>query len=57
MLAAHQYLVARGQKGFVGPLGKADVDKQDYLRMLGNAIIKEFTKAQKDYEYGFKRTG
>ena len=57
VLAAHQYLVARGQKGFVGPLGKADVDKQDYLRMLGNAIIKEFTKAQKDYEYGFKRTG
>ena len=43
VLAAHQYLVARGQKGFVDKEGKGDVDNQDYYRDLGNAIIKEFT--------------
>ena len=44
VLAAHQYLVARGEKGFVGPEGVLDVDNQEDFRMLGNAVIKEFTK-------------
>ena len=43
VLAAHQYLVVRGQQGFVDTQGKLDIDNQDYYRDLGNAIIKEFT--------------
>jgi len=42
--AAHQYLVSRGQEGFINPQGKSDTDNRDYYRELGNAIIKEFTK-------------
>jgi hypothetical protein len=43
VLAAHQYLVARGQEGFIDSLGRMDIDNQDYYMDLGNAIIKEFT--------------
>jgi hypothetical protein len=43
ILAAHQYLVALGQEGFVGAGGQLDIDNQDYYMDLGNAIIKEFT--------------
>ncbi len=43
ILAAHQYLVARGDRGFVDGRGKLEIDNQDYFRDLGNAVIKEFT--------------
>jgi len=43
ILAAHQYLSARGQKGFIDSQGSMDIDNQDYYRDLGNALIKEFT--------------
>ncbi len=43
VLAAHQYLVAKGREGFVDTQGKLDIDNQDFYRDLGNAIIKEFT--------------
>jgi hypothetical protein len=43
VLAAHQYLVARGKEGFVDSRGIMDIDNQYHYRDLGNAIIKEFT--------------
>jgi hypothetical protein len=43
VMAAHQYLVARGKEGFVDNRGRLDIDNQDYYRDLGNAVIKEFT--------------
>jgi hypothetical protein len=43
ILAAHQYLSARDQKGFIDSQGSMDIDNQDYYRDLGNAIVKEFT--------------
>ena len=43
VLAAHQYLLARSQKGYINSQGSVDIDNQDYYRDLGNAIIKEFT--------------
>jgi hypothetical protein len=43
VLAAHQYLLARGQQGFIDGQGSMDVENQDYYRDLGNAVIKEFT--------------
>jgi hypothetical protein len=46
VLAAHQYLVARGREGFIGPGGKGDIDNQEDYRELGNAVIKEFTKSK-----------
>ena len=42
-LAAHQYLLARSQKGYINSQGSVDIDNQDYYWDLGNAIIKEFT--------------
>jgi hypothetical protein len=43
ILAAHQYLVARGEEGFINEEGKMKVDRQDYFQDLGDAVIKEFT--------------
>jgi hypothetical protein len=43
VMAAHQYMVARGQEGFVDRRGRVDVDNQDDYRDLGNAVIKGFT--------------
>jgi hypothetical protein len=43
VLAAHQYLLARGQQGFINGQGNMEVENQDYYRDLGNAVIKEFT--------------
>ena len=43
VMAAHQYLVARGLEGCVDSQGCMSIDKQDYYRDLGNAIIMEFT--------------
>lgn len=43
VLAAHQYLLARGQHGFINGQGNMDIENQDYYRDLGNAVIKEFT--------------
>jgi hypothetical protein len=43
ILAAHQYLVARGKDGVIDSRGRMDTDNQDDYRDLGNAIIKEFT--------------
>jgi len=46
VLVAHQYLVARGQKGLVGPQGRLDIGSQDRIREIGNAIIKEFARKE-----------
>jgi hypothetical protein len=45
ILAAHQYLMARGQQGFIDGQGRMDIENQDHYRDLGNAIIKEFTSS------------
>jgi hypothetical protein len=43
VMAAHQYLVARGLEGCVDSQGCMNIDKQDYYRDLGKTIIMEFT--------------
>ena len=43
VMAAHQYLVARGLEGCVDSQGCMHIDKLDYYRDLGKIIIKEFT--------------
>lgn len=43
VLAAHQYLAARGEKGFADQAGVAGSKDLDSYRELGNAVIKEFT--------------
>ena len=42
-LAAHQYLVIRGQEGLIKENGVTDVYNRRYYTDLGNAVIKEFT--------------
>jgi hypothetical protein len=42
VLAAHQYLVARGQEGFVSREGKADKGNITFYQDLGHAVIREF---------------
>ena len=42
VLAAHQYLVARGTEGFVKQDGKSNIEHLDFYQDLGNAVIREF---------------
>ncbi|MCK4746397.1 MAG: hypothetical protein KAT15_05150, partial [Bacteroidales bacterium] len=42
-LAAHQYLVARGDEGLVNEQGITDIHNREFHEDLGNAVIKEFT--------------
>ena len=42
-LAAHQYLVARGEEGIPGGMSAGDLQKHSFYVDLGNAIIKKFT--------------
>jgi hypothetical protein len=42
VLAAHQYLVERGQEGFVKSDGRADPENLDFYQDLGHAVIREF---------------
>jgi len=43
VIAAHQYLVARGEEGYVKRDGKADSERLDFYQDLGHAVICEFT--------------
>ncbi len=42
VLAAHQYLAARGEQGLVKKNGRADTDNLDFFRDLGHSVIREF---------------
>jgi hypothetical protein len=42
VLAAHQYLVARGEEGFLKSGGKADTGNLDFFQDLGHAVLMEF---------------
>lgn len=43
VLAAHQYLEARGNEGFIKEDGRADLDNIAFYQDLGHAVITEFT--------------
>ncbi len=42
VIAAHQYLVARGKKGYLKKTGEAKFEKRAEFVALGNAVIKHF---------------
>jgi hypothetical protein len=42
VLAAHQYLVARGNEGLIMEDGRADLDNIEFYQDLGHAVITEF---------------
>ncbi|MCK4748601.1 MAG: hypothetical protein KAT15_16225 [Bacteroidales bacterium] len=42
VLAGHQYLLARGEDGYVKAGGKADTGNLDFYQDLGHAVIMEF---------------
>lgn len=42
IIAAHQYLLAKGKEGFLHKNRKAKLDQRDYLITLGNAVIEYF---------------
>ncbi len=44
IIAAHQYLSAQGNEGFVDETGKPQAYQRPYLSLLGNAIIKIWTE-------------
>ncbi len=44
--AAHQYLVSRGEEGYLDNAGSAKTDKLDQFALLGNAVIKYFIQTQ-----------
>jgi hypothetical protein len=44
VFAAHQYLVARGEEGFVKPDGSSNNDRIEYFQDLGHAVIREFNQ-------------
>ncbi|PTN08789.1 hypothetical protein [Mangrovibacterium marinum] len=46
VIAAHQYLVAKGRLGYLDKQGKAKVDERDTFIALGNAVIKKFVSGQ-----------
>ena len=46
VIAAHQYLVARGEEGYVKRNGKADSEHLDFYQDLGHAVISEFTSKE-----------
>jgi len=43
VIAAHQYLVARGEEAYVKRNGKSDSEHIDFYQDLGHAVISEFT--------------
>jgi hypothetical protein len=46
VIAAHQYLKLKGQRGYLDKHGKARLDKRDEFIALGNAVIKKFINGQ-----------
>jgi hypothetical protein len=44
VIAAHQYLVARGEEGFILSDGRSDTAKTEFYQDLGHAVIMEFTQ-------------
>ncbi len=44
VIAAHQYLLAKGMSGFLDASGKAKLDQRDEFVKLGNAVIKNFVE-------------
>ncbi|MCW0484855.1 hypothetical protein [Gaoshiqia sediminis] len=44
VIAAHQYLKAKGKSGYLFKSGKAKVKKRDQFVALGNAVIKNFIR-------------
>jgi hypothetical protein len=44
ILAAHQYLVAKGEEGYLDADGVAKMKKYDEFAKLGNAVIAHFIK-------------
>ena len=44
VIAAHQYLLAKGKQGFLDASGKARLDQRDAFIKLGNAVIKNFVE-------------
>jgi len=42
IIAAHQYLRARGEQGFLDEAGKPFSEKPEYFEKLGNAVIKSY---------------
>ncbi|WP_423126308.1 hypothetical protein [Gaoshiqia sp. Z1-71] len=45
VIAAHQYLKAKGKPGYLKKSGKARLDQRSEFVALGNAVIKNFLKA------------
>ncbi len=45
VIAAHQYLVAKGEEGYLDPAGKAKIGRRNEFVRLGNAVIKRFLVA------------
>jgi hypothetical protein len=44
VVAAHQYLLAKDEEGFLDAKGKAKLDQRDDFVALGNAVIKNFVE-------------
>jgi hypothetical protein len=44
VIAAHQYLLAKGKQGFLDQTGKAKLDQRAEFIKLGNAVIKNFVE-------------
>ena len=42
VIAAHQYLHARGREGYIRNDGTARTDKKEYFEQLGDAVIRKF---------------
>lgn len=42
IIAAHQYLVSRGEKGYLKKNGRARLEERNYYINLGNIVIKHF---------------
>jgi hypothetical protein len=44
VIAAHQYLVAKGEDGFVSKNGLPQIDRYEYLKKLGQGVINYFSQ-------------
>jgi len=44
IIAAHQFLVAKGKEGYLTKEGFPRLEKQDEFITLGNAVIRYFTE-------------
>ena len=42
VIAAHQYLVSKGEKGYLKKNGRARLEERNYFVILGNIVIKHF---------------